>query len=257
MNPAFAYVYDELLTQPRYERLIADIENEAGHAGIEGRILRVGMFRDPKASLKELQSVGIKNLIFVGLDDVLLSHIQFVTTLDMTIGFLPIASESYLARALRLPIGAKAVQAIAGRLVESIDLGKVGDRHFLTELVVPDTVAGVEVNGAYRLSPRERGGISVRNLCASPGESGCVADPQDGFLEIVIQSKLTSKGFLGFKKKEMAETRLYLKEGAVVSPTPLEAFVDGQKVTNTRFAFSVVPKALKVITGREGILPRT
>lgn len=256
MNPAFAYVYDEVLAQPRYERLVADIENEAVHAGIEGRVLRVGMFRDAKESLKELEKHGVKNLIFVGTDHVLLSHLSLLPSLEMTIGFLPIETESYLARALRLPIGPKAVQAIAGRLIESLDLGKIGDRWFLTELVVTNTDAGVEVNGAYRLSPRERGGISVRNLSASPGETGCSADPQDGMLEIIIQSKLTPKGIFPWKKSEISETRLYLKEGAIVSPLPLDAFVDGVKMTNTRFAFSIVPKALRVITGREGILPK-
>lgn len=256
MNPAFAYVYDEVLSNPRYEQLIATIENETVQAGIEGRILRVGMFRDAKESLKELEKHGVKNLIFVGTDQVVLSHIHLLPSLEMTIGFLPVVSDSYLARALRLPIGAKAVQTIAGRLVEALDLGKIGDRFFLTELVVPNTDAGVEVNGAYRLSPRERGGISVRNLCVLPGESGCIADPQDGMLEIVIQSRMTLGGLSFWKKHEMSETHLYLKEGAIISKTPLDAFVDGQKMTNTRFAFSIAPKALRMITGKEGILPK-
>lgn len=256
MNPAFAYVYDEVLANPRYERLIGDIENETVQAGIEGRVLRVGMFRDAKESLKELEKHGVKNLIFVGTDQVLLSHIHLLPSLEMTIGFLPIVADSYLARAFRLPVGAKAVQTIAGRLVELLDLGKIGDRLFLTELVIPNTDAGVEVNGAYRVSPRERGGISIRNICATPGETGCIADPQDGLLEVVIQSRITSQGFLSLKKQEMCETRLYLKEGAVVSKMPIEAFVDGQKMTNIRFNFSVMPKALRVITGKEGVLPK-
>ena len=256
MNPAFAYVYDEVLAHPRYERLVAEIETEAGQAGIEGRVLRVGMFRDAKESLQDLQKHGVKNVIFVGTDQVLLSHIYLLPSLEMTIGFLPIMTDSYLARALRLPIGAKAIQTIAGRLVECLDLGKVGDRLFLTELVVTNTDAGVEVNGEYRLSPRERGGISVRNLCASPGQTGCVTDPQDALLEVVIQSSVTSASFFPWKKQEMSETRLYLKEGAIVSKQPLDAYVDGHKMTNTRFAFSVVPKALRLITGREGVLPK-
>lgn len=255
MNPAFAFVYDEVLAHPRYERLVGDLETEAGRAGIEGRVLRVGMFRDAKESLKELQKNGVKNVVFVGTDQVLLSHIYLLPSLEMTVGFLPILSDSYLARALRLPIGVKAVQTIAGRLIERLDLGKIGDRLFLTEFVVTNTDAGVEVNGEYRLSPREHGSISIRNLCASPEQTGCSADPQDGLLEVVIQSAMTSSGFLRWKKQDMSETRLYLKEGTVISKAPLDAFVDGHKLTNTRFPFSIVPKALRFITGREGLLP--
>lgn len=256
MNPAFAYVYDEALANPRHQRLVSDIENEAVQAGIEGRVLRVGMFRDAKESLKELEKHGVKNLIFVGTDQMLLSHIHLLPNLDMTIGFLPIIPDSYLARAFRLPVGAKAVQTIAGRLIESLDLGKVGERLFLTEIVVTNTDAGIEVNEAYRVSPRERGGISIRNLCTNPGETGSVADPQDGMLEILIQSRVPAPGLLSWRKQEMSETRLYLKEGALVSKLPIDAFVDGQKMTNTRFAFSIVPKALKIITGKEGVLPK-
>ncbi len=256
MNSAFAYVYDEMLVDPRHARFLAEVETEAGRAGIEGRTLRVGMFRDSKESLKELISYGVKNLIFVGSDQVLLSHIALLPSLDLTIGFIPLQSNSYLASALRLPIGSAAVQAIAGRLIESLDLGKIGDRLFLTECVIADTDAGVEVNGAYRLCPQERGAISIRNLCAQQGELGCVSDPQDGTLEVVLQSRYKSKGVLSWKKEEVSETRLFLKEGAIVSRTPVDAFVDGQKVTNTRFPFSILPKALRCITGKEGVIKR-
>lgn len=256
MNAAFAYVYDEILTQPRYERFLAEIETEAQRTGIEGRILRVGMFRDARESLKELKEHGVKNLVFVGSDQVLLSHVALLPTLEMTIGFLPVLPDSYLAAALRLPIGGKAIHAIAGRLVDCLDLGKVGDRVFLTEVVIPDTDAAVDVNGEYRLSPRERGGISVRNLSTRTGEIGCFSDPQDGALEVVIQNHGKTKGFFPWNKTEVSETRLYLKEGTIIAKTAIDAFVDGQKITNTRFPFSVMPKAIRLITGREGLVTR-
>ena len=256
MNPAYAYVYDEVLSQPRHERFLGEIETEAQRAGVEGRILRVGMFRDARESLKELKEVGVKNIIFVGSDQSLLNHIALLPSLEMTVGLIPMAKDSYLAAAFRLPIGVKAIQAIAGRLIDCLDLGKIGERIFLTEVVIPDTDAAVEVNNEYRLSPRERGGISIRNLSTRTGEIGCFSDPQDGVLEVVIQNRSKPKSLFGWKNEEVSETRLYLKEGVLVAKTAIDAFVDGQKITHTRFPFSVLPKAIRVITGREGLVTR-
>ncbi len=246
MNPAFAYVYDDVLSDRRYEREIGTLETELARRGIEGRVARLAMFRNPREMAADLMKVGVKNVVLVGRDQMLKDLMAFAPDLEVTLGYLPIGAPSEIAALLGIPNGIGSVDVLAARLVEILDVGRLNDRYFLTEVVAPSTKACVDIEGKYRVSPTEHGAIAIRNL-AGGGEGSTLADPQDGRLEVVIQARVGSRWW---KKGALEETRMWLTRGAIRSAQPIDIFVDGEKMRGTEFHLSIVPKKLKIITGR-------
>lgn len=249
MNPSFAYVYDECLTDRRFERELQQVENELARRGIEGMTTRTSALNEAKQVVRDVAQRGAKNLILVGSDQLLRAVIPLLPDIQATIGFLPMGP-SLIGGLLGIPSGAKAVDVIAARLVERLDIGQVNGQPFLLDVVAPHTVAGIEVDKSYRLRPSTRGAIAIRNLAAA-GQDGALVNPTDGQLEIVIQAEASEpKRRWGWPKKQLTETKVFLSEGSMMADQPFNVFVDGQAYEGTTFHFSVLPSKLTLITGR-------
>jgi hypothetical protein len=184
----------------------------------------------------------------VGPDRLLQTVIPMLPDVDVTVGFLPLGP-SLIGSLLGIPSGSKAVDVIAARLVERLDLAQVNGRPFLLEVTAPNTIAGIDVGGDYRLRPSVRGAIAIRNL-AGGGASGIAANPMDGELEIVLQAESQEGRGWVWKKKVLTETKVFLKAGTMHAEQPFQVFIDGEAFMGTTFAFSVLPNKLKLITGR-------
>lgn len=251
MNPAFAYVYDETAALPRYVTELGRIETEAARCGIDGRIARLGVFRQPKKVIEEAVSFGAKTIVFVGTDQAVYHHLSALIELDVTIAFLPLEQNSGLGWALGIPTGSKGVEVMAGRLTEMIDVGYLNDKPFLTEISLPQTSAAIEVDKKYRVRPAEKGSIALRNIGSLYCDNRSIANPTDGQLEVVLQSEMRKSGIAAFFRSALIETRLFLKEGAVVCRDGVHGFVDGTaQLSGTHLRFSIKPKAARIIIGR-------
>ncbi len=258
MNAAFAYVYDDFLSDRRFERDLGLIETELARHGIEGRIVRIALLKGSKDLIRDLVHDGVKNIVFVGNDRTLEKMMWFLPDLDVTVGYLPINGPAQVAELLGIPVGAASVGVLAARLVETLDVGKVNDRYFLTEVMLPETGAALEIEGRYRVSPSALGAIAVRNLGGSL-EKGKVApaDPKDGLLEAVIQTRPDTKSQMPWNKGPLQETHIPLSFGAIMSNEPVSVFVDGQVIKGNHFVLSIIPKKLRIVTGRRRMFEST
>lgn len=242
MNPSFAYVYDERLAELKYEREVAKFEAELGRHGIGGRMARMTLFRKPKDTVEEAVRQGAKHIIIVGDDDSWLRMMWFLPRFDVAYGFAPLLGSERLAAMLGIPKGAKSANIIAARLFDTIDVGQVGDRYFLTDVVMPDTRAELDVEGKYRIRPTEGGTITISNL----GEG----NPKDGLLDVTVKTGQEKKRFFWSKVRNRPETRLCLSSGQVRSETPVSLIVDGQPLEGNAFGIKVLPSKFKLIVGK-------
>lgn len=252
MNTAFAYIYDEGLAEPRYEHSLAHIEAELARRGVEGHVARLGMFQNAKEIAKDFIRKGVRHIIVVGNDHTLGKMMWFLPDLDVPIGYIPVMAPFDVASALGIPAGPKAAEVMAGRLIEKLDVGKVNDRYFLTEVAVPASTARVRIEKTYTIQPMLGGAIAIRNLGAKPCEGRPCADPKDGRLEVIIQARMPNQGIGKWvKQAEITETKLFLCEASIEGDQPIEAFVDGQPMSGFKFDCSIVSHKLTFITGRE------
>lgn len=250
MNPAYAYVYDDFLSDRGFERDLAALETKLNTYDLAGRIGRLALFRSAKDLVEGMVKQGITTVVVVGNDTTLDKTMWFLPDLNVTIGYVPIAGPSAVAKLLGIPVGVAACDVLAARLVETIDMGRVDDRYFLTEISMPASMASLEIEGQYRISSMHGGSLSVRNLGGRVGQDMEESDAKDGFLEAVVTPVPEEKGALWKRPAALKGTRILLRHGVIVSKDPVEAAVDNHTVSGFRFHVSVVPKKLRIITGR-------
>ncbi|MBU2612869.1 hypothetical protein KJ925_00210 [Patescibacteria group bacterium] len=251
MNPAYAYIYDDFLSDRGFERDIASLETKLNTFELAGRIGRLALFRSAKDLVEDLVRQGATTVVVVGNDTTLDKTMWFLPDLDVTVGYIPVTGPNAVAKLLGIPVGVEACGVLAARLIETIDMGRVDDRYFLTEISLPATIASLEIEGQYNVSSMHGGSLTVRNLGGRVGSEMVVADAKDGFLEAVIVPMEQERSSSLWKRVPTAKgTSIHLRHGVITSKDPVEAVVDNHAVSGFRFEVSVVPKKLRIITGR-------
>jgi hypothetical protein len=245
----YAFIYDDFLNDRKYERGLAALDARLASLDLVGRAARLTLFRSAKEIIESMVSQGSDTVVLVGNDQTLDKVMWFLPDLDVTLGYLPIDEPSRVAQILGIPKGEAACDVLAARLIETIDVGRLDERYFLTEVALEHTLAAVDVEGRYRISPSVGGSIFIRNLGSLAENGTASADAKDGYLEVVIRPEEEKNSRL-FRRAAALETRVMLKTGEIVASQPIEARVDNHVMNSMRFKIGICPRKLKLITGR-------
>ncbi len=247
----YCYIYDDFLQDKRYEREMVQIENRLTDLGLTGKIARLALFRDPAEMIRDEIDRGVKTVVVIGNDSTVHKVLDVVADTGTVFGIIPVGPLNHLARILGVPTGVEACNALSARIIESIDIGTVNGRRFITSLSIPDFRAELTCEGKYRVFSIGRGALDVRNLASCVvTSSDAVADPSDGLLETSIRVGVRH-GWGPFSRQRIEESVLPLASMAVRSEQPVTAYVDGVELRGTRFDIGVEPKVLRVIVGRD------
>lgn len=251
MNANYAYIYDDFLSDKGFEREVASFETRLNTFDLAGRIGRLALFRSAKDLVEGMVRQGVTTVVVVGNDGTLDKTMWFLPDLNVTVGYIPLVGPSAVAKLLGIPVGVGSCDVLAARLIETIDMGRIDDRYFLTEVSLPATLASLEIEGQYRVTPVNGGSLAIRNLGGRTSANMTNADPTDGWLEAVITPQDGEKSSAFWKRQQtQTETHLMLRHGILSSKDPMEAHVDNHAVSGFRFEVSIVPKKLRLITGR-------
>jgi diacylglycerol kinase family enzyme len=255
MNRHYAYLYDDFLSDKTYERALANVETRCSVLGIQGRVARLAIFRSARELVESLVRDGAETIVLVGNDKTVEKAMWFLPDLPITVGYLPICAPSAIGTLLGIPMGDEACDVLAARRVETVDVGKLDDRYFLTEVSIEATKAMVDIEGKYRVSPHGGGAIYIRNLGYTNEKGRSNADARDGWLDAVIipAGAGSGKPRLPFLRREevQEETHVLLRNGAIFSNEPIDIMVDGHTMNGFTFRLGIVPKKLRLITGRD------
>ncbi len=244
----YCYIYDESTQDKRFEKEVMAIENRLTDLGIAGKILRRALFRNIQEMVRDEIRRGTGTLVAVGGDDILRSVIDTAIGSQVTVATIPLGSPTTLAEVFGVPSGLAACDVLSARIVETIDIGTVNGRRFVTGLSIPEFRAELTCEGQYRLFPTTVGALEVRNL--GGGEDGdTLADPTDGQLEAIIRVQVKN-GWGPFARAHTAQTCLPFTSIAIRSEEPIALLADGEEMTGTRFDIGIEPMVLKVVTGR-------
>ncbi len=254
MNRLYAFLYDDFLSAPSYQKILANIETRCSILGIQGRVSRLAIFRSARELVENLVMDGAQTVVVVGNDKTLQKIMWFLPDLPVTVGYIPVAEPFGIASLLGIPPGEAACDILAARRVETLDIGKVDKRYFLTEVLIQDTKASVRVDKQFNISAKHAGTISIRNLGSIAMNGGAMANAKDGWLELAVEPILPTerKSRFSFLKslKRGEETLLKLKEGIIESTEPVDLLIDGHPINGFKFNLGVIPNKLKIITGR-------
>lgn len=253
MNPAYAYIYDDFLADQRYHDVLDSLETRLASLGLSGRIGRLTLFRNARELVEDFVRQGVKTIVVVGNDNTLDKVMWFLPDLPLVMGYIPLAEPSGIAGLLNIPTGLAACDVLSARLIETLDVGRLNDRYFLSEVIFENTNASLMIEGAYKLSLIGGGTIEIRNLGRLSKHSVGLADAQDGYLEAVLtpQAVKGKTGFLNkFKLMPPLETRVVFRNGEILSENPMEGQADRFAVSGFKLSVSILPQKLRVIMGR-------
>ncbi len=243
----YYYVYDEFVQDPKFERDLALIETRLTDLGIAGKIARLALFRDPKELIRDEIRKGAKTIVAVGNDITLRRVIDAVGDSGVVIGVVPVGKEgTTLSSILGIPIGVEACDILSARIIEELDIGEVNARRFLHTVQVPQvSQVTVVVDKGYKMNAFRRCSMEVRNL-ALESEDVRAANPIDGKLECVLRTP--AKGL--FKKNKYNTSIVPAKELQVTLSNSVKCVADGEEFESNELRFKIIPKALRVITGK-------
>lgn len=284
----YYYIYDSFLENPKYRKILDRIEIRLADLAIPGEASRVRPLRNLEEIVLEGLNQGKRTIIAVGNDQTLKKVTHAVLTQnkvplsDLTLGIIPVGKPNFVSQGLGVPAGEAACEAISGRIVRNIDLGKVNNEYFLTSAYLGFGGKKRDRNRAGHLSflrslrynPREMifkidDKFKIRlalfqanfiNLSLNK-EALPLANPCDGILNVLITAKLSR--FSLWKSRGLIEAGKYalLPKTSVFQARKIEIiaprqrkvniFGDFQKISRAPATISIASQKLRMIVGKE------
>lgn len=268
-----------------FERIQGRLLNLLAESQISGETYRVTAIRTIELLVDQAIGADAKTIIVVGSDGSLNKTINAVIRkkVDMTLGFIPLDPESSLGRILGVAADIdEAVKTLAGRLIRELNLGKVGEHYFLSQVdlgenTFPKTDLGFLGLGAVRsfmkLQPfalkltledsytatSEVLGAQIINCRNNEGCHLKLGDPTDQLLDILLLNKLSSSQIFRYRK-ELASgcldnvpgaTVMHAKKIDILGPKKLPMSIEGQVYTKAPATITVAKEKIKVIVGKQ------
>lgn len=120
----------------------------------------------------------------------------------------------------------------------------------MTRVIVPRGNHTLEGEGSYRISPlATESEVTVANIM--PQDGSFTANPKDGLIDARIES--VEKGFMAKFRSTSNGTPsiLRMKKFSITCEQPIPVIIDGvRKMTSEKISIEVLPKSMKVITGK-------
>lgn len=246
----YYYIYDAFVQGKDYAKDLAAIENRLADFGITGNIGRLSLFRDAGELIADEVKRGAKTIVVVGNDHTFRKVFGAVISSKATLGFIPIGAPNTFAKLFGIPADITACDVLAKRIALPIDVGKVNGRYFLSRIRISGSDVTLRCEGQYAVKSKFGGNIQIRNIGWFEGEKEIpeLGDPYDGMLETIIDAE-EKTGW--FRKAVYRRSKIPVRTLTVESEHAISAFVDEEKFSQPRFEITVLPKRLRVITGRE------
>ncbi len=248
----YYYVYDHFVTQKKYQPLLAKIENRLTDLEIKGKIGRLSLLNNPAELIVDEIKKGAKTIVAVG-DDITVSKVINVLTYysDVCLGIIPIGQKLKIAQTLGLNNPIEACNALASRIIKKIDMGKIKNFYFLSQIEVQPGDLILDCDDSYSVTVDKKNKVTIYNF--NYWSDNHLADPTDGLLEIMVEKIKT--GFLN-KISTKNNSVTFLKNKKIIiqhKNSSLEVKIDGQQTMKTPLLVEVANDKLKIIMGKNRI----
>lgn len=275
----YYYILDpHKLSVEKFERMQIELQGLLAEFKIAGEMARVTTLRTIGELVETASQRGVKTLIACGTDDTFNLMLANLKGRDFTIGFVPFDDDSYLAKILGLNNLQTAVKTIAGRRIEKIDLATVGNNYFISYLEfgltgqqiknanwwnsikmlsAQGTNLTIRIDNSYNIDINCLGGLVVNSRSTS-SKSEKIANPTDGFLEVLILEKLKRSEILKYKKNIAEGTLEQVPSTTVIKcrrvdflePKGFNLTISGKVMAKFPATVQIIPSRLKMIVGK-------
>lgn len=137
----YYYIYDSFITERKYRRRVAAVENSLTDLGIAGERERV----TPIRPVQDLVKIGIERevstIVLVGNDYTFTKALNAAAVLGLNpnkvvFGIIPFGEPNKISRMLGLGTDMAATRELAARKIDTLDIGQVNKRFFVASVEV-------------------------------------------------------------------------------------------------------------------------
>lgn len=260
----YYYIYDQFLSQKKYDKILTQIESKITDLGIKDRIIKMSILKSVKELVTDAIRKGAKTIIAVGNDQTINQVVNLTANQDVVIGIIPIdKNNNSIASFLGITDPLEACEIISARKIEIINLGEINNEYFINSIKIFENNLIVDCDDKFKLSITDKNSLmTIYNLLPEFNQdlkTDQLFNPQDNFLEVVVQKK-TATSFNVFLnsilKKEinqLPESIFRVKKINIKNPLSKSGsvLVDNFKILKTPLNIKISDKKLKVIVGKD------
>lgn len=259
----YYYIYDQFLSQKKYDKVLTQIESKITDLGIKDRIIKMSILKSVKELVTDAIRKGAKTIIAVGNDQTINQVVNLTANQDVVVGIIPIDSNNAIANFLGISDSLEACEIISARKVETINLGEINNEYFINSIKICENNLTLECDNAFTLSLTNKNDvISIYNFFSKVNanfNSQKFFNPKDNFLEVVVEAKANAsvsnflQNLLKTEKKQTPESIFRVKKINIKNPPSKSGsvLVDNFKIFKTPLNIKISDKKLKIIVGKE------
>ncbi len=273
----YYYIYDQFLSQKKYDKILAQIESKITDLGIKDKIVKMSVLRSFTELVSEALKKGAETIIVVGNDQTVNQIANLIAGQNTVLGIIPIEGPNYqhlkkklvpsgqnsIANFLGIHDPLQACEIISARKIENINLGEVNNNYFIHSVKVYNHQLKIECDNKFSVTPlSEDNLVGIYNFSPEVDfyfKSKKFFNPQDSFLEVVIEprdkKKLNKllKSLTKDSKPNQSQSIFRIKKVNIKNLTTNEGIgvVDNFKVLKTPLDIKISDKKLKLIVGKD------
>lgn len=284
----YFYIVNPAAGGGKINKIQEKMKSRLKELGILGEIVKsIG-----KGDVEKLTNIaiekGYKTIVAVGGDGTINEVINGIADRKITLGIIPVGTTNELAKIIGIPDWQSALNILAARKTEVVDLGKIGEKLFVTNISIgfdnfltdntnlkEGSVLGkLKFFQKFLGEARNQKSIPV-NLEFMEGfkvEADCLnvtvssgrfldflptrGSLKDNSLDVIILNKLPFGKALKYAKKEEGIDYNYFsvfrtKKVTITTKKPTKVYADGQEVSETPIVAEIADRKLRVIVSRE------
>jgi len=253
---------------------------------IAGETARVTRLRSIKDLVGTALGHGAKTLVVVGSDETLSNVIGLCRNKAVTLGFIPLNSQSEVGKIIGASGLENSVAALAKRRIEELDLVSANDKYIFSNIVfgpLPELTGSVigkspgltslwrlepvatelKIDGAYKINvPLVAGAIinaRSKRTCPQAKFEPALCNPKDGRLDVVLAGQISKYQAWRYRRSLSQQcyenipgvTVIRAKKVEIRQPAGMNIFLSGRPAFTSPLKLEVVKERVRIVVSRE------
>ncbi len=275
----YFYILDSTNISPaEFEKAQVTLQGLLTQFRISGEMVRVTSIRGIPELVELAAERGVKTLIACGTDDTFNIMLAYLAGRDFALGFIPLVPETSLGQILGIDNLETAVKTVAARRLEKLDLAVLGDNYFISQvefgiastkvknmswwssmrtLGKDEIKVKLRIDNSYTMDITCLGG-TVTNSRTTSSSNSSIANPTDGFLDLMILERLSRVDVLKYKpdiasgvlENIPGTSVIKCRQVEFLEPRGFPLNIAGRTFAKIPAVVSIIPRELRMIVGK-------
>lgn len=249
----YYYIYDNFLLEKKYQKTLLRIEARLTDLGINGKNNKLSIFKNSNKNINdEFENNNIKTVVIIGNDKTLNQGINLIKNKKITVGFIPIESNSNLSRILDIPEGEAGCDVLSARITKEINLGLINEKYyFISYLEFAGDNIYINCDDNYFINTNNKNNIiTISNILIDTQVNHPIKNNLN-YLNLIIKN--TEKSWFKIKKDSYSYFKANKLKITSDKSIPI-LLVDEKIILKTPIKVEIAKEKIKIIVGKNRLI---